>query len=104
MEWDPFDLKTQSGIKVEVKSAAYLQSLHQERLSSIRFGIGPTRRWDARTNRFETEQNRRKLSSIPEIGRLINPQVEEKGLTPEAIRRRDRLEAERQARQSTIRI
>lgn len=48
--WDPFDLTTSDGVKVEVKSAAYIQNWHQERHSRISFGIGGARAWDSRTN------------------------------------------------------
>ena len=49
-EWDAYDLITQEGIKVEVKSGAYIQSWKQEKLSPIRFGIQPTYGWNAETN------------------------------------------------------
>jgi hypothetical protein len=49
-EWDAYDLKTDSGLKIEVKSAAYLQSWQQKRLSPIRFDIGRKKGWDAETN------------------------------------------------------
>ena len=49
-EWAAFDLETLSGVKVEVKSAAYIQSWHQKRLSSITFITPKTRAWDADTN------------------------------------------------------
>lgn len=49
-EWDAYDLITQEGIKVEVKSGAYIQSWKQERLSPIRFSIQPTYGWNAETN------------------------------------------------------
>lgn len=42
-EWDEYDLETRNGLKIEVKSAAYLQSWEQDRLSAINFGIAPTR-------------------------------------------------------------
>lgn len=57
-EWDAFDLTTPDGIRVEVKSAAYLQSWHQERLSSILFRTPKTRAWSADTNRQEAEARR----------------------------------------------
>jgi hypothetical protein len=41
-EWNAYDLETRTGFKVEVKSAAYLQSWRQEKLSLIRFNIAPT--------------------------------------------------------------
>ena len=36
-EWDKYDLTTSEGIKIEVKSAAYLQSWTQNKLSKISF-------------------------------------------------------------------
>lgn len=48
VEWDSVDLRTGSGLKIEIKSAAYLQSWSQRQLSPISFGIEPKRReWDA---------------------------------------------------------
>jgi len=41
-EWDAYDLITPTGLKIEVKSSAYLQSWQQEKLSKIIFGIQPT--------------------------------------------------------------
>ena len=43
LEWDAFDLITDDGVKIEVKSAAYIQAWKQERHSAIQFGIEPTR-------------------------------------------------------------
>jgi hypothetical protein len=57
-EWDPFDLRTPDGLKIEVKSAAYLQSWFHKRLSAITFGIRPTRLWDASTNLLSDELKR----------------------------------------------
>ncbi len=57
-EWAAFDLETPSGIKVEVKSAAYVQSWHQKRLSSITFMTPKTRAWDADTNVQSRESKR----------------------------------------------
>jgi hypothetical protein len=58
MEWDAYDLKTPGGVKVEVKSAAYLQSWKQTRLSTICFDIRSTVGWDASTNVFGPERKR----------------------------------------------
>lgn len=49
-EWDAYDLKTPGELKIEVKSAAYLQSWFQKAYSPIVFSTRPTRRWDATTN------------------------------------------------------
>lgn len=57
-EWAPYDLETRSGIKIEVKSAAYVQSWHQERLSSIKFVTPKKRAWDANTNVLSKETRR----------------------------------------------
>lgn len=48
-EWAAYDLVDPRGIAIEVKSAAYLQSWHQEQWSSISFRCPPSRAWDAQT-------------------------------------------------------
>jgi hypothetical protein len=57
-EWGAFDLLSPEGIKVEVKSAAFIQSWHQEKESVISFRVPKTRAWDANTNRQELESRR----------------------------------------------
>ena len=57
-EWAAFDLQTESGIKIEVKSAAYVQSWHQNKLSTISFGVRATRSWNAETNRQASRATR----------------------------------------------
>ena len=58
-EWDAVDLQWEpelgSKIRIEVKSAAYLQSWKQEKVSSISFDIAQKRPWDAETNAMETD-------------------------------------------------
>lgn len=49
-EWAAFDLATPDGLKIEVKSAAYLQSWSQSQLSSIQFSVRPARGWDPDSN------------------------------------------------------
>ena len=49
-EWDAYDLKTKEGIKIEVKSSAYIQSWNQKDYSPISFSIKPARYWVAATN------------------------------------------------------
>jgi hypothetical protein len=51
-------LLTKSSIKVEVKSAAYLQSWYHKELSKIVFPIRGTRAWDPDTNQMATELKR----------------------------------------------
>jgi hypothetical protein len=47
IEWDAYDVVTPNGVRVEVKSSAYLQAWTQARPSSIRFGGLNGRKWDA---------------------------------------------------------
>jgi len=54
-EWDSFDLTTTAGVKVEVKSAAYVQTWYQRKLSDVIFRYGPKRGFDAATNTVERE-------------------------------------------------
>lgn len=78
VEWDAFDLVTPDGLKVEVKSAAYLQSWKQEKNSSIQFSIRSAKGWDASTNTSATESGRSAdvyvFSLLKEQNRsLVNP-------------------------------
>jgi len=54
-EWDAYDIETKEGVKVEVKSCAYLQSWSQKKLSAIQFSIRPTQSWNPKTNSYSTE-------------------------------------------------
>lgn len=56
--WAACDLCTPSGVNVEVKSAAYLQSWHQTETSIISFRTPKTRAWDPDTNRLDAEAKR----------------------------------------------
>ena len=58
VEWDTVDITTPEGIKIEVKSAAYLQSWHQDRPSAISFRIAKTYPWDWKTNQYGETQIR----------------------------------------------
>ena len=42
IEWDSYDLMTNEGKKIEIKSASYIQSWKQEKYSNIQFGIAKT--------------------------------------------------------------
>ncbi|MFC1783678.1 hypothetical protein ACFL02_08855, partial [Planctomycetota bacterium] len=57
-EWDAYDFTTKEGLKVEVKSAAYVQSWYQNDFSKISFSIRPTKAWNIETNKQEEEQKR----------------------------------------------
>lgn len=58
VEWDAADLRTRRGLRVEVKSSAYLQSWKQQRPSTISFSIKPAAGWDAETGSYATERAR----------------------------------------------
>lgn len=45
-EWDAFDIKTENGIKIEIKSSAYIQSWDQKKFSTISFSIKKAKHWD----------------------------------------------------------
>lgn len=51
--WDSYDLLSPEGIRIEVKTSAYLQSWAQKALSQIRFGIRPTHAWDSNENTYD---------------------------------------------------
>lgn len=57
-EWAAYDLKTKDGVKIEVKSAAYLQSWYQGKLSRVSFVVHKTRAWDSSTNRLDDQPAR----------------------------------------------
>ena len=56
-EWDSYDLRSLSGLRIEVKSAAYLQTWAQRVESAISFDIRPTLAWDANTNEFAQKRS-----------------------------------------------
>jgi hypothetical protein len=57
-EWDAYDLTTEDGIKIEVKSAAYIQCWSQKSFSKISFSIKPARYWESETNLQRGEPKR----------------------------------------------
>jgi hypothetical protein len=57
-EWDAYDLTTKDGVKLEIKSASYLQTWAQPKLSKILFDIAPTKGWNASTNEYSSEIKR----------------------------------------------
>jgi len=55
IEWDSYDLLFNSDTRLEVKSAAFLQSWHQNKLSAITFSIAPTHSWDPKTGIYSKD-------------------------------------------------
>ena len=58
IEWNAYDLVTKAGLRIEVKSTAYLQSWKQKGHSILRFDIAPKRGWDAETNTSSVDAKR----------------------------------------------
>jgi len=57
-EWAAWDLTSPEGIRIEVKSAAYIQSWTQKELSKIIFSIRPAKAWNADTGIVADEPQR----------------------------------------------
>jgi hypothetical protein len=57
-EWDAFDLMTPDGTKLEIKSAAYLQSWFQRAFSKISFRTRPSLYWDSSINTWSKMKKR----------------------------------------------
>lgn len=58
IEWNDCDLQYKSEIKIEIKSAAYLQSWRQSKHSAIAFNIAPSRGYDSQSDRRRKEATR----------------------------------------------
>lgn len=58
VNWDKYDLVSEEGITVEVKTSAYLQVWGQERLSTIRFGIQKTHGYNPESNSYDSNLKR----------------------------------------------
>jgi len=56
--WAVYDIDSPDGTKIEVKSASYIQSWHQKKLSNIQFSIRKALEWIPERNEFGTEKKR----------------------------------------------
>src|SRR5262245_2041405 len=56
--WSSYDLTTHDGVRVEVKSAAYLQTWSQRGYSAIQFRVTPTRAFDDENNTYSSQRRR----------------------------------------------
>ena len=52
VEWERYDLRTRTGVTIEVKSSAAIQTHKQSGKSPIEFGIGPRKGWDPETGQY----------------------------------------------------
>jgi len=57
-EWGAYDVLSPEGIRIEVKTSAYIQTWGQKTFSRIVFGIKPTRELDEWTNQYYDEAKR----------------------------------------------
>ncbi len=57
-EWAAYDLERKDGTRIEVKSAAFIQSWGQKDLSRINFSVPKTHAWDKEMNRQSHEVKR----------------------------------------------
>lgn len=57
-EWTAWDLTSASGLRIEVKSSAYVQSWYQKAPSTISFGVGESVGWDPDSNHSGSERKR----------------------------------------------
>lgn len=57
-EWDAYDLISSRGLRLEIKSSAYIQSWKQKAYSTIRFGIQPSKGWNAATGEISSDKKR----------------------------------------------
>lgn len=58
ISWRKYDLITKEGIKIEVKTAGYLQTWGHDKLSNITFGIQETYGWNEINNTYDTDKKR----------------------------------------------
>ncbi len=57
-DWDSYDLTSKNGLKIEVKSSAYIQTWQQTKLSKITYSIRPSTKYNPKTNRFDGKPQR----------------------------------------------
>ncbi|OQX19488.1 MAG: hypothetical protein BWK80_36855 [Desulfobacteraceae bacterium IS3] len=56
-EWSAFDLTTNDGIKIEIKSSAFMQSWNQKKPSVVSFSIKRSKSWDPESNLQSKEKS-----------------------------------------------
>ncbi len=75
--WDTVDLSTPSGVRVEVKSSAFVQTWRQRRPTAVTFSTRPARAWCAETGTYEELPKRHAdvyvFALLTPVDRLPNP-------------------------------
>jgi hypothetical protein len=56
--WESYDMETSEGVKIEVKTSAYLQAWKQTKLSIPSFGIAKKQGWVGETNEWDGKHKR----------------------------------------------
>lgn len=76
LEWDRYDLEI-NGLGVEVKSAAYVQTWEQTRVSKISFGIRTAKGWTPATTSMPRTRSDAPtcMSSVYSRGRTANASI-----------------------------
>ncbi|MFZ2272174.1 hypothetical protein ACTXOY_11295 [Corynebacterium variabile] len=75
VEWDPYDLTTPDGVKIEVKSTAYLQSWAQKRKSTLVFNIPETNAWDSATGSWGLSRARQSDMYVFCVFNAVEPET-----------------------------
>ena len=57
-DWESYDLTSKNGLKIEVKSSAYIQTWQQTELSKITYSIRPSKKYNPKINRFDGKPQR----------------------------------------------
>ena len=56
--WNTYDLETPNGVRIEVKSSAYIQTWRQRKYAKIIFRVNLTTYWDSGKNKYAAECRR----------------------------------------------
>lgn len=57
-DWEPYDLISKNGLKIEVKCSAYIQTWNQNKLSKIIYSIRPSTKYNSTTNKYDGKPKR----------------------------------------------
>jgi len=58
VSWDAYDLSLKNGLKIEVKSSAFLQTWKQKKYSTPIFNIPQTKAWNSIENTYDSSRKR----------------------------------------------
>ena len=75
IEWDAVDIISPSGIRIEVKSSAYLQTWSCSAFSKIQFDIAPKLSWDSETNLYHATIGRNSDAYVFCVFACKNPSI-----------------------------